>query len=563
MATDESSNEDDHFGTCVVLGGRSFIGRSLVLKLLKLGKWIVRVVDSTQSPQLDASDSALANAFSSGLASYIHVDLRNKFQIINAVRGASVVFYFDSMDIINTKDFYTCYKVIVEGAKNVINACRDQKVKHLIYNSSADVVFDNRREIHDGDESLPYAGKQGDMLADLKAQAEAFILFANDVDGLLTCALRPANVFGPGDTDLVPSLIRMAKSGWSKFLIGRKGIMSDFTFVENVAHAHICAEAALSSRIGSASGKAFFITNFEPISSSEFLSRVLEGMGFNRPMIKLPSWMAQYILLLVKSLNSNMDYGYAQKVLDLGSCTRTFNYSAAERHLGYSPIVSLEEGIVSTIQSHPQLSTSSSSLSYPDFEEQPKVEILLGNGIVADILLWRDQKKTFACFVFLLVLYSWFFLCGRTFIASVAKLLLFIAVFLFAYGGLPSRLYSFAIPRLSLSGLEISEGCASGAVSSLAHTCSNVGSIIKTLAKGEDWNTFFKVAGLLYFMKVITSNSLITAALGIALVLVFMIFLIYEQLQGEIDGTVALVLNISRNAFRLLMKNLPASQSLR
>lgn len=52
--------------------------------------------------------------------------------------------------------------------------------------------------------------------SDLKAQAEALVLFANDVDGLLTCALRPNNVFGPGDKQLVPFLVDIAKSGLRK-----------------------------------------------------------------------------------------------------------------------------------------------------------------------------------------------------------------------------------------------------------------------------------------------------------------------------------------------------------
>lgn len=54
------------------------------------------------------------------------------------------------------------------------------------------------------------------MLSDLKAQAEALILFANDIDGLLTCALRPSNVFGPEDTRLVPFVVNQAKSGLAK-----------------------------------------------------------------------------------------------------------------------------------------------------------------------------------------------------------------------------------------------------------------------------------------------------------------------------------------------------------
>ncbi|KAF5943848.1 hypothetical protein HYC85_017925 [Camellia sinensis] len=55
-----------------------------------------------------------------------------------------------------------------------------------------------------------------DMLTDLKAQAEALFLFANDIDGLLTCALHPSNVFGPDDTEIIPFLVNQAKFGWAK-----------------------------------------------------------------------------------------------------------------------------------------------------------------------------------------------------------------------------------------------------------------------------------------------------------------------------------------------------------
>lgn len=45
------------------------------------------------------------------------------------------------------------------GAKNVINACRECKVRRLIYNSSADVVFDGLHDINNGDEYLTYPWK--------------------------------------------------------------------------------------------------------------------------------------------------------------------------------------------------------------------------------------------------------------------------------------------------------------------------------------------------------------------------------------------------------------------
>lgn len=55
-----------------------------------------------------------------------------------------------------------------------------------------------------------------DIVNDLKVQAEAMVLFANNNDGLLTCVLRPSNTYGPGDTQLVPVLVNWAKSIWAK-----------------------------------------------------------------------------------------------------------------------------------------------------------------------------------------------------------------------------------------------------------------------------------------------------------------------------------------------------------
>lgn len=82
---------DDRFAdlqnpkTCVVLGGRGFLGRSLVLKLLNFGNWIVRVADSAESIQLHASESLLSDALSSARASYFHLELRDKLNVAKGI----------------------------------------------------------------------------------------------------------------------------------------------------------------------------------------------------------------------------------------------------------------------------------------------------------------------------------------------------------------------------------------------------------------------------------------------------------------------------------------------
>lgn len=54
------------------------------------------------------------------------------------------------------------------------------------------------------------------MLTEMKAQAEALVLSSNEHDGLLTCVLRPSNVFGPSDTNFVRGMVNQANSVWAK-----------------------------------------------------------------------------------------------------------------------------------------------------------------------------------------------------------------------------------------------------------------------------------------------------------------------------------------------------------
>lgn len=138
MAVDADRFQDSNPKTCVVLGGRGFIGKSLVLQLLKLGNWIVRIADSTHSIQLHHSESLLAEALSSSRASYVHLDLTDKHRIAKGNRsidaiffrssfnsltmsfcavleGSSVVFYLDVDSSNNGDDFCSSYKLIVQG----------------------------------------------------------------------------------------------------------------------------------------------------------------------------------------------------------------------------------------------------------------------------------------------------------------------------------------------------------------------------------------------------------------------------------------------------------------
>ncbi|GLJ14648.1 hypothetical protein SUGI_0237000 [Cryptomeria japonica] len=529
------------FEFCVVTGGRRFLGRSVVRELLQSNRWTVRILDLDCAITLDDEEqsSILGEALKSGRAVYFGVDLRDETELRKVFHGASVVFHTASPNII-LRDFNLHYQVTVQGTRNVINACLACKVKKLIYTSSPSVVFDGIHEIINGDESLPYPDKHNDIYSEIKAQAEAMVLKSNGRDGLLTCALRPSVTFGPGDKFLVPSIVAAARAGKFKFILGDGENMCDFTYVENVSYAHICAEKALDSATSDAAGKAFFITNMEPIKLWEFLSLILERLGYQRPKIHVPvslvmpfAWMVEWTYVKLGPFRTSVPQFTPQKIRLL-TCTRTFNCSKAKKIIGYSPRVSLQEGIRRTTDSFQHLRSGVPDITNRNFDGPSKAYRWLGGGRVADILLWRDEKETFGIIIALAVVFYCFFLTGYTFIRAAADLLLLIIAVLFIHGVLPSAVLGYTIEKIPPSTFHISEETVQHAFLSIRYTWNSGIAILKSLYEGKDWILFLKATSLLYFLNILGSISFNTL-LATCLILMFSAFCIYEQKEEEID----------------------------
>ncbi|XP_010548507.1 PREDICTED: 3beta-hydroxysteroid-dehydrogenase/decarboxylase-like [Tarenaya hassleriana] len=357
---------------CMVTGGRGFAARHLVEMLLRREMFHVRIADLAPAMELEPREEigVVGEAMRSSRVQYISADLRDKAQVFRACKGAEVVFHMAAPDS-SINDYQLQYSINVQGTKNVIEACTKLGVKRLIYTSSPVAVFDGIHSILNGDESLPYPSKHNDSYSATKAEGEALVLKSNGSNGLLTCCIRPSAIFGPGDRLMVPSLVSLARTVTSKFIIGDWNNLYDFTYVENVAHALFCAERALASGgevSEKASGQAYFITNMEPIKFWEFMSRILEGLGYDRPRIKILGFVMMPIAHLLE-LTYVMFRQYGMKApqltpsrVRLVSLNNTFDCSKAKDRLGYTPIVPLEEGIRRTIDAFSHLKAEKNQL---------------------------------------------------------------------------------------------------------------------------------------------------------------------------------------------------------
>ncbi|XP_046332643.2 sterol-4-alpha-carboxylate 3-dehydrogenase, decarboxylating-like [Haliotis rufescens] len=329
--------------TCLVIGGCGFLGRHLCDELLKRG-YSCRVFD-------------VRKTFDDDRIKFFTGDLCNEQDLQPALKGVSCVFHCAS-PAPSSDNKALFYKVNFQGTKVVIATCKKEGVKRLVLTSSASVVYEGK-DIKNGREDLPYAAKPIDYYTETKILQEKEVLQANGAD-LYTVAIRPHGIFGPRDLQLVPTTVDMARRGKSKFIIGDGKNVVDFTYVGNVVHGHILAAESLKE--GSAvCGKAYHITNDEPIFFWTFLTRILTGLGYDAPKYNIP-FMLVYLIALVLQFFCQLlkpvleiKPTFTPMRVSLAGTHHFYSCDRAKTDMAYKPVVSLDEGIKLTVDGYPHL----------------------------------------------------------------------------------------------------------------------------------------------------------------------------------------------------------------
>jgi nucleoside-diphosphate-sugar epimerase len=278
-------------------------------------------------------------------AECVHGDIRDPQSLEVACRGVDTVFHVAAVAGL-LGAWKTYYEANVVGTQNVIRACGRRGVTRLVFTSSPSVTFEGRDQ-RGIDESAPYARRWLAHYPRSKALAEQMILKANGQGGLLTCALRPHLIWGPGDQHLIPRLLDRARQGQLR-QVGDGRNLIDAVYIENAAAAHLLA----SDRLLPGSpicGKAYFISNGEPVSCWQWINEILRLAGLS-PIERRISFRSAYaagaVLEGLWTLVGRSDEPRMTRFLasQLGT-SHYFNISAARRDLGYEPKVSMAEGM--------------------------------------------------------------------------------------------------------------------------------------------------------------------------------------------------------------------------
>lgn len=226
----------------LVIGGAGFIGSYLVEELLKENPKEIIVYDNfcrgTKENLKYALKDDRVSIFKDG-GDILYVDILDK-----AMQGTDYVFHLSALWLLQCYEFErSAFKVNIEGTFNVIEACIKNKVKKLVYSSSASVYGDALEtpitENHPFNNETFYGAT--------KIAGEAMLTAMHKRRDLNFIGLRYMNVYGPRQdykgayVSVIMKMLDSIFSGKPIIIFGDGSQSYDFIYVKDVAIANICA----------------------------------------------------------------------------------------------------------------------------------------------------------------------------------------------------------------------------------------------------------------------------------------------------------------------------------
>ncbi len=316
----------------LVTGGGGFLGGAIIDQLLARGD-NVRSFARGDYPHL--RDKGVQT---------VRGDLADPTAVSAATKGADAVFHVAALAGMwgPHRDYFNAN---VLGTRNVLAGCREHGVGKLVYTSSPSAI-QRITAIEGADESLPYPDKHYTHYQATKAQAERDVMAATTAD-LLTVSLRPRMIWGPGDTQIGPRLVQRKRAGRLK-LVGDGSPLVDSIYIDNAAAAHLLALDHLEPGAACV-GKVYFISNGEPWPIGKLMNAVLEAAGEEPVTARVSPGAARAVGTVCEwiwgALRIKSDPPMTRFLASQLSTANWFDISAAQRDLGYVPVVSMQQGL--------------------------------------------------------------------------------------------------------------------------------------------------------------------------------------------------------------------------
>lgn len=326
------------FMNVLITGATGFIGSHLTERLVKEGyKVSVLVKKESNRKERKETLNILKNI---GVKIFLG-DLLDVNSLIKACKNKDVVFHLAAIarPMAIPKEKY--FKVNVEGTKNLLEACRKNKVKKIIHMSSISVVGPTRDGNPVNEKTKP---DPIDTYGESKLAAEKVVFEYIKKYNMNITILRPPMVFGPRDFEML-RLFKAISKGFFPLKEGKGYI--EFLYVENLVD--VCILAMKKGK----KGEIYHINNGESYRMSDVVKTIAKAENVKLKPIKFPNWSLVLAGVFMELLGKIFGFHPPFSRNTVIWMTKSFWYTEctkAKKELGYQPKINLEEGIKRTVE---------------------------------------------------------------------------------------------------------------------------------------------------------------------------------------------------------------------
>ena len=226
-----------------VIGGAGLIGSHLVDRLRQEGVEEIRVFDNLYRGSRENLEESLRDP----RVRMLEGDILNLEELEASLRGTDYVFHLAAawlLECLEKPRFAVNVNII--GTFNVLELCRNLKIKRLVFSSSAS-VYGNAVTVPMM-EDHPFNNRT--LYGATKVAGEQLCRAFHEMYGLNYVGLRYMNVYGPRQdyksayTVVIMKILDRLDQGLPPLIYGDGDQSYDFIYVEDAAAANICAMKA-------------------------------------------------------------------------------------------------------------------------------------------------------------------------------------------------------------------------------------------------------------------------------------------------------------------------------
>lgn len=308
----------------LVTGATGFVGAALVARLQREG-FEVRALarDAASAERVRAANTRLDVRIAS---------LGDPNAIADAADGVDVIYHCAAENSPNVPQRSLAW-INVAGSENVLSAAQAAGVRRLVHVSCADVTLVNADRLN-WKESRQLDCLPLDAVCHTKQLAEELVL-AGSKGALEVVALRPAWVWGPGDTRTLPQLCREAARG-RVTMCGSGENLLPTTYIDNLVDALLLAATAKE-----VAASSYHVVDGETLNALEFFTQLCGALGVKPParsfypLAYAAAWFRERAGLS----------GLRRAEVARRGRSALFDTVAATRELGYEPKTTVEQGM--------------------------------------------------------------------------------------------------------------------------------------------------------------------------------------------------------------------------